>query len=79
MPNLLLQIDAAMAKQLEKVAPAKSRKRSRFIRLAIQKALMDLQEVDTREAYARKPDPPAAFDPLTWGEWKSKRRSGGKR
>jgi len=72
MAQILLQIDAPMARQLEKVAPASSRQRSRFIRLAIQKALMDLQELDTRDAYARHPDAPAAFDARAWGEWKAR-------
>jgi hypothetical protein len=73
MHQILVQIDEATARRLEKVAPAKTRQRSRFIRLAIQKALMDLEELDTREAYARKPDAPPAFDPRTWGEWKPRR------
>lgn len=73
MTQILLEIDEPMAKQLERVAPAKTRQRSRFIRLAIQKALMDLEEVDTRDAYARQPDGPAAFDARTWGKWKPKR------
>ncbi len=70
MPNLLLQIDAQMARQLERVVPAKKRGRSRFIRLAIQKALMDYQEIETRKAYARQPDAPANVDARTWDEWK---------
>ena len=73
MRQILLQIDEPMARQLEKVAPPKSRQRSRFIRLAIQRALMDLQEIKTREAYARHPDAPAGFDARTWGEWKPRR------
>ncbi len=73
MPQILLQIDESMAEQLETVAPAKTRQRSRFIRLAIQKALMDLQEIKTRAAYARQPDAPAVFDARTWDEWKPRR------
>jgi hypothetical protein len=69
MHSVLLQIDDLMAKRLEKVAPAKSRLRTRFIRLAIQKALMELEDADTREAYARSPDEPPSFDPKEWGEW----------
>ncbi len=73
MPQILLQIDEPMAKQIEKVAPAKTRQRSRFIRLAIQKALMDLDEAKTRQAYARHPDVPTGFDARTWDEWKPKK------
>lgn len=54
MPNILLHIDEPMARALKRVAPP--RQRSRFVRLAIQKALMDLQELDTRKAYERWPD-----------------------
>jgi predicted transcriptional regulator len=79
MRRLSLQIDDAMARQLERVAPARGRRRSRFIRLAIQKALMDLEEVRTREEYARHPDAPATFDAKTWGEWRPKRRLSPKR
>jgi hypothetical protein len=73
MPQILLQIDEPMAKEIEKVAPARTRQRSRFILLAIQKALMDLQEIKTREAYARHPDVPTGFDARTWDEWKPKK------
>jgi hypothetical protein len=69
MPQILLQIDEPMARALEKAAPAKTRERSAFIRLAIQKALMDLEEPGTRAAYERAPEDPAALDARTWGEW----------
>ena len=54
MPDMLLHLDEPMARALKRVAPR--RQRSRFVRLAIQKALMDLQELDTRKAYERAPD-----------------------
>ncbi len=67
MPNILVFIDDAMARALEKVAPARSRERSRFIRLAIRKALMQLEDIETMKAYERIPqDAPDAF---TRGEW----------
>ena len=56
MVQVLVQLDEETMRQLEKVAPGSSRKRSRFIRLAIQRALMDLEEKATREAYRRWPD-----------------------
>lgn len=60
-----------MLRELERVAPGSSRKRSRFIRLALQKALMDLQDLATRKAYARMPDDgPDWFDERVWDEWK---------
>lgn len=73
MPNILLQIDASMARRLERVAPAKTRERSRFIRLAIEQALMARLDLETRKSYAAKPDAPALVDARAWGEWKSGR------
>ena len=56
MKQLLIEIDEGMAAQLERVAPTRSRRRSEFIRSAIRRALWDLQERATAEAYARQPD-----------------------
>lgn len=67
MPNILVFIDDAMARALEKIAPARSRERSRFIRLAIRKALMELEDIETMKAYERVPqDTP---DSISLGEW----------
>ena len=74
MQSILLQIDDAMAQELETVAPAKTRSRARFIRLAFQKALMDLRELSTREAYERAPQPAEVDDVSTWGEWAPPRK-----
>jgi predicted transcriptional regulator len=75
MVQVLVQLDEETMRQLEKVAPGSSRKRSRFIRLAIQRALMDLEEKATREAYLRWPDDePAYFNPETWDTAKAPRR-----
>jgi predicted transcriptional regulator len=72
MVQLLVQLDDETARALERVAPGRSRKRSRFIRLAIRKALMDLEETHTREAYRHIPDSDREyFDP---GEWEPKPR-----
>ena len=72
MANVLVHLDDEMSRRLKQVAP--SRQRSRFIRLAIQRALMALDEIDTRAAYARSPldDPRGWFDPSTWSpeSWK---------
>ena len=56
MKQLLVEIDEATFKKLEQIAPAKSRRRSAFIRAAIQKALGEQQERETAEAYRRVPD-----------------------
>jgi hypothetical protein len=74
MAQILVQVPADMLKRLERVAPARSRKRSRFIRLALQRALMDLQDLETREAYRREPDDAQDwFDPSVWDEWRPRR------
>jgi predicted transcriptional regulator len=56
MKQLLIELDADTAARLDKVAPARSRRRSEFVRMAIRKALWELEERATAEAYARLPD-----------------------
>ena len=65
--QVLIELDAETLRRLEKVAPGKSRKRSAFIRAAIQRSLWALDEEKTREAYLGDPDEdPAPFDPSAW-------------
>jgi predicted transcriptional regulator len=67
MKSLLIEVDDELASRLERVAPARSRRRSEFVRAAILKALWESEEQATAEAYARHPDSPdAAFDPTVW-------------
>jgi predicted transcriptional regulator len=68
MKQLLIELDDAMARRLEQVAPARSRRRSEFIRNAIRQALWELEERQTAEAYARQPDSASDtyFDPAVW-------------
>jgi predicted transcriptional regulator len=56
MKQLLIEIDEDIATQLERVAPSRSRRRSEFIRAAIRRALWELEERATAQAYARQPD-----------------------
>lgn len=71
MAQVLLQIPDDMLRALDRVAPGRSRKRSRFICLAVQKALMELQDVETSKAYRRMPDDEQDwFDPRVWDEWR---------
>lgn len=56
MKQLLVEIEDDLAERLEEVAPARSRRRSEFIRRAIRKAIWELEEQETAEAYARTPD-----------------------
>jgi len=68
MKQVLLELDDRTAARLEEVAPARSRRRSEFLRMAIQKALWEVEERTTAEAYARQPDSadPAYFEASVW-------------
>ncbi len=68
MKQLLIEIDEDMATQLERVAPTRSRRRSEFIRAAIRRALWELEERATAQAYARQPDSAkeAYLDATVW-------------
>ena len=67
MKQLLIEIDDDTVDRLDKIAPARSRQRSAFIRTAIQRALWEIEERRTREAYTRWPDSEEAyFDATVW-------------
>jgi metal-responsive CopG/Arc/MetJ family transcriptional regulator len=68
MKQVLVELEDDVAAKLEKVAPARSRGRSEFIRRAIRRALWDLEEKETAEAYRRRPDSSgdAYLDPAVW-------------
>lgn len=68
MRQFLIEIDDEVAERLERVAPARSRRRSEFIRMAIRRALWELEERATAEAYRRKPDSAEEvyLDPAVW-------------
>lgn len=81
MKQILIEVDDETARRLEKVAPARSRQRSGFIRGAIARALSDLEEQKTREAYGRQPDScdDSYFDPRVWEPRAAYDRRGKKR
>jgi len=69
MKQILVQLDERTASLLEAAVPARTRKRSEFIRQAIGRALLEVEEVRTRAAYRRSPpDPATAFDPAAWAD-----------
>jgi predicted transcriptional regulator len=80
MKQLLIEVDPETAAQLEKVAPGRSRRRSEFIRSAIRRALWELEERATAEAYARRPDSAddAYIDPVVWEDAGKRGRRRGK-
>ena len=56
MKTLIVELDDEVAEKLERVAPGKARRRSEFIRNAVRKALWEIEEQATAEAYRRQPD-----------------------
>jgi predicted transcriptional regulator len=65
--QLIVELDDALARELERVAPARTRQRSSFVRAAVRRALDDLAEARMKRAYAAKPDGERAyFDPRVW-------------
>ena len=70
MKPLLVEVDDDLARRLDQVAPARSRRRSEFIRRAIMAAIWEIEEQATAEAYGRQPDSPdAVFDPTVWDSY----------
>jgi len=68
MQQVIVELDDATLRRLDKVAPAKARKRSEFIREAIRRALNEALELEMERAYRVHPpsaeEPP--FDPDAW-------------
>jgi len=54
--SLTVKLEDEVLEKLERVAPEQSQQQSEFIAMAIRKALWDLEERQTAEAYARQPD-----------------------
>ena len=65
--QVIVELDDALARELERVAPARSRRRSSFVRSALRRALDEAAEARMAEAYRAQPDvEPAHFDPRVW-------------
>ena len=76
MKTLIVELDDEVAEKIERVAPGKTRQRSEFIRNALRKALWDLEEQATAEAYRMQPDTPdsAYISPAVWESAPKSRR-----
>jgi predicted transcriptional regulator len=61
MKSVLVELDDDVMVRLERVAPGRSRRRSEFIRDAIRRALWELEERATAEAYRTQPDTSPAY------------------
>lgn len=67
MSTVQIEVDEEVLAKLDRLGPAHSRRRSEFISMAIRRALWELEEQATAEAYARQPDSEDdSFDPKTW-------------
>jgi hypothetical protein len=65
--QLIVELDESLARELERIAPARSRRRSAFVRRALRRALDEAAEARMAEAYRAQPDvEPAHFDPRVW-------------
>ena len=79
---LVVRLDEDLSDQIERFVPARSRGQSAFIRKAILRAIMDLQEMETRRAYERLPDnepaplPPDSWEREDWSNEAPKRKAG---
>ena len=76
MKTLIVELDDEVAAKIELVAPGRSRQRSEFIRNAIRKALWEIEERATAEAYRRQPDiaEDAYINPDVWEHRPKSRR-----
>jgi predicted transcriptional regulator len=78
--QLIVELDEPLARELERVAPARSRRRSSFVRTALRRALDEVAEARMAEAYEAQPDAePAPFDPRVWEPGAAANRSRRKR
>lgn len=70
MKRMLIEIDERSARDLERIAPTRERKRAEFIRLAIRRALDLALDRATRRAYGSAPvsDEVVASDLQGWDE-----------
>ena len=68
MKQLLIEVDDDLAARLERVAPSRSRQRSKFVRDAIREALWRIEESATAAAYRAQPDTAEAayIDERAW-------------
>jgi predicted transcriptional regulator len=68
MQQVIIELDDATLRRLNKVAPPRERKRSEFIREAIRRALNDQLEREMEAAYRKQPQDQAEVDvdPDTW-------------
>ena len=62
MPTVLIHLDKATSEALDRIAPARQRKRAEFIRQAVRAAIRQHEYASMREAYKRQPDSASEAD-----------------
>jgi Arc/MetJ-type ribon-helix-helix transcriptional regulator len=78
--QLIVELDEPLARELERVAPARSRRRSSFVRAALRRALDEMVEARMAAAYKARPDvEPAHFDPRLWEASRAATRASGRK
>ncbi len=68
MTTMTIELEDEVVERLARVGPSRSRRQSKFVAMAIRRALWELEEKDTAAAYARQPDSEddAYVDPDAW-------------
>jgi predicted transcriptional regulator len=66
--QIIVELDEGTARELERIAPSRARKRSEFVRRALRQALDAEAERRMADAYRRQPDDaePERVDPEAW-------------
>ena len=54
--SVLIQLDDATLKALDRIAPARKRQRSEFVRNALKRAIREAEFAAMKSAYERAPD-----------------------
>ena len=62
MPSILIRLDEATYKALERIAPSAKRKRNQFIRDAVKAAIRKHEFAQMRAAYRKHPDSASEAD-----------------
>jgi len=68
MKALLVQLDEATYRALDRVAPPANRRRSQFVREAIRRAVREAEFAHMRHAYLAQPDSEAEADDWSTAE-----------
>ncbi len=68
MKSLLVQLDDATARALDRISPPRRRQRSEFVRSAIRQAIRRAEFEAMKKAYQRTPDSEAEADDWSQAE-----------